>query len=103
MENSQLQHLGKLLTGGEDNAKLAREVMLGQGIWNPQGLCDCLNAVADQVNWITAYKFICNSFGPFAVTCWQKDKPIRPMAQWERLAEIARIQEIDSRYRPNQI
>ena len=45
MDNSQLQHLGTLLTGGEESALLAREIMIGQGIWNAQGLCDCLNAV----------------------------------------------------------
>ena len=45
MENSQLQHLGKLLTGGEDNAKLAREVMIGQGIWDAQGVISCLDKV----------------------------------------------------------
>lgn len=39
MENSQLQHLGRLLVSGEDNALLARELMIGQGIWNMNGVC----------------------------------------------------------------
>jgi len=46
MTTEQLQNLGRLLTSGEDNALLARELMMGQGIWNAQGVCDCLNAVA---------------------------------------------------------
>jgi len=46
MTTEQLQHLGCLLVSGEDNALLARELMIGQGIWNVQGVCDCLNAVA---------------------------------------------------------
>jgi len=46
MTTEQLQHLGRLLVSGEDNALLARELMIGQGIWNAQGVCDCLNAVA---------------------------------------------------------
>ena len=46
MENAQLQHLGRLLVSGEDNALLAREIMIGQGIWNSVMLCKCLNLVA---------------------------------------------------------
>ena len=48
MENSQLQHLGKLLTGGEESALLARELMLGQGIWNAQGVIKCLYSISSE-------------------------------------------------------
>jgi len=100
MEKEQLQHLGRLLTSGEDNALLARELMIGQGIWNVQGVCDILNAISDKVDWLSAYKFITANWGTFAVTRWDENNPIRPMTEHERSAEIARIQEIDSRYRP---
>jgi len=100
MTTEQLQNLGRLLTSGEDNALLARELMIGQGIWNVQGVCDILNVIADRVDWLSAYKFITANWGALAVTQWDENNPIRPMTEHERSAEIARIKEIDSRYRP---
>jgi len=64
MTTEQLQHLGTLLTSGEDSAMLARELMIGQGIWNAQGLCDCLNAIAPVMlprNYSKEWQYYCET------------------------------------------
>jgi len=90
MTTEQLQHLGSLLTSGEDNALLARELMIGQGIWNAQGVCDCLNVVQLNMRKIddrfsVPSAFLADNFHPYSIRYPNKSEPyFRPTTPAEK-------------------